>query len=430
MKSLIGVRIKSLRKSLNISQEDLSCSIMTRTILSKIENNKVIPSIYQLNYLSKALGVTMEYFIDEEPDILLNESNENTSLSIKYLYNQEKFYSIITYYEKSLIDVNKNINNLFYIGISYYKTEYYEEAKKFIFKFIKEFEKLHLTEKKYYVENYAFALNILSLISIKDNNFKKAITYTIKAKNILESYSLKHLRLYYVLMNNLSGLYNQTNNFKKSIKDLESFLDDLPEVVNLKMVASIHMNLNICYYNVNNYKKSLEHIKIAINLFNYSKNLTHAKGCYLNYINSLRYDKDYSKALDILEEFNNKYSKDLEENLKKEFSIQNIIIHFNMEDYDSVIKLMSNINYVKLEIYNRACFFFMKGHINFVKGNYCEAKDNLLSCFKFFSESTYIHDLKVIYDDLYKITGDEKYSSYSFVELYGKTVPRKNIVVI
>ena len=38
-------------------------------------------------------------------------------------------------------------------------------------------------------------------------------------------------------MNNLSGLYNQTNNFKKSIKDLESFLDDLPEVVNLKMVA-------------------------------------------------------------------------------------------------------------------------------------------------------------------------------------------------
>lgn len=430
MKSLIGIKIKSLRKSLNLSQEDVSSSIISRTILSKVENNKVIPSIYQLNYLAKILGVNMEYFIDEEPDILLDESDENLNLSVKYLYDHKKYYAIITYYEKSLIDLNRNINYLFYIGMSYYKTEFYEKSKKNLLKFIKEFEKLHIPEKKYYVENYASALNSLSFIFMRENNFKKAISYIIKAKTILETYSLKSLRLYYVLINNLSTIYNQTNNFKKSIQDLENFLSDLPELVNLKMVASIHLNLNICYYNVNSYEKSIYHIKSAINLFNYSNNIYQVKGCYLNYINALRYNKRYEDAVEILENFKEKYSENLEEQLKKEFSIQTIILYFNIGDYDKVTSLMSNVNHIKFDANTRHSFLLVKGHINFLKGNYEKAKINLLACLKFFSESTYIYDLKIIYEDLYKITSNENYSIAKFNELYGKVIPRKNIFVV
>lgn len=430
MRSLIGIKIKTLRKSLNLSQQELSSSIISRTIISKIENNKIVPSIYQLNYLAKILGVTMEYFIDEEPDIFLDESDDNLNLSINYLYNHEKYYAIISYYEKSLIHFNRNINYWFYIGMSYYKTEFYEESKKLLLKFIKEFEKLHIPEKKYYVENCASALNSLSFILMREDNKKKSISYIVKAKNLLEAYSLRSLRLYYVLINNLSTLYNQTNNFKKSIKDLEEFLKDLPELVNLKMIASIHLNLNICYYNLSLYDKSIFHIKSSINLFEYSNNLYQVKGCYLNYINALRYNQKYEEALEILEKFNEKYPNDLEDSLKKEFSIQVIILYFNMGNYDKVLSLMSKVNHITFDAATRHCFFLIKGHINFLNKDYEKSKSSLLACFKFFSESTYIYDLKVIYEDLYAITGEKNYSQDTFKKLYNKITPRKNIFVV
>lgn len=430
MKTLIGVKIKALRKSLNISQEELSCSILSRTVLSKIENNKILPSIYQLNYLSKVLGVTMEYFIDEEPDIFLDESDENINISIKYLYEKGKYYSIIDYHNKSLIAIKKNPVYLFYIGMSYYKTEFYDTSQKILLKFIKEFDKLHIPEKKSLAEYYAASLNSLSFISNKNNNQKKSISYLIKAKITLESYGLTSVRLYCGLINNLSALYSQTNNFKRSIRDLETFLNNMPELINFMMVAAVHLNLNICYYNLNNYEKSIYHIRSAINLFKYSNNLYKVKHCYLNYTNSLRFSKNYTGAMDVLNYFYKTYSENLEDDLKKSFAMQNIIIHFNNEDYEEVLSLMSNINYVQLEANLRYSFFLMKGHINFVKGEFESAKENLLKCFKFYSESTYLYDLKVIYNELYEITKDEIYSDDNFKVLYSKISPRKNIFVV
>ena len=62
----LGKKIKSLRKELGLKQEELTCDILSRTMLSKIENDKVTPSIYQLNHISKKLGYSVDYFLQTD----------------------------------------------------------------------------------------------------------------------------------------------------------------------------------------------------------------------------------------------------------------------------------------------------------------------------------------------------------------------------
>ena len=60
----IGVRISSRRKELNMTQGDLSKLIdMSVNQISNLENNHAVPTISTILKLSRALGVTPDYFL-------------------------------------------------------------------------------------------------------------------------------------------------------------------------------------------------------------------------------------------------------------------------------------------------------------------------------------------------------------------------------
>ena len=89
----LGKKIKSLRKELGLKQEELTCDILSRTMLSKIENDKVTPSIYQLNHISKKLGYSVDYFL--QTDSLSYSNNTQYEDSIYKLFKNENYLSII-----------------------------------------------------------------------------------------------------------------------------------------------------------------------------------------------------------------------------------------------------------------------------------------------------------------------------------------------
>lgn len=60
----IGHVIRGLRKSLNLSQQQLAEGICTQAQISKIENSNEIPSSLILYKLSRKLGVDMNYFFE------------------------------------------------------------------------------------------------------------------------------------------------------------------------------------------------------------------------------------------------------------------------------------------------------------------------------------------------------------------------------
>lgn len=72
----IGEKIKLARKKLGMTQEELASDVITRNMLSKIENNVAKPSLKTLEYLSSALNVPLAYLCSEDMDIDVFEKKD------------------------------------------------------------------------------------------------------------------------------------------------------------------------------------------------------------------------------------------------------------------------------------------------------------------------------------------------------------------
>lgn len=66
---MYGEKIKTKRRELNLSQEDLANKLfVTRQAISKWENDKATPTMTNLRELSEVFGVDMAYFIGQAND--------------------------------------------------------------------------------------------------------------------------------------------------------------------------------------------------------------------------------------------------------------------------------------------------------------------------------------------------------------------------
>ncbi|MCQ2385101.1 MAG: helix-turn-helix transcriptional regulator [Clostridia bacterium] len=61
----LGQKIKALRKEKGMTQQDLGGDIITRNMISQIENGEAVPSLSALNRLAEALEVPSGYFLDD-----------------------------------------------------------------------------------------------------------------------------------------------------------------------------------------------------------------------------------------------------------------------------------------------------------------------------------------------------------------------------
>ena len=62
----LGQKLKQARQELGLSQKQLCGDVITRNMLSLIENGSASPSMETLRYLAGRLGKTVGYFLDEE----------------------------------------------------------------------------------------------------------------------------------------------------------------------------------------------------------------------------------------------------------------------------------------------------------------------------------------------------------------------------
>lgn len=101
--SNLGKKIKSIRKELCLTQNQVAEGIVTRNMLSRIENGSVFPSLHTLIRLAERLEVSVSYLIDDSDDgtRLQNErlysmiktefERENYELCLQYLTSLEYF---------------------------------------------------------------------------------------------------------------------------------------------------------------------------------------------------------------------------------------------------------------------------------------------------------------------------------------------------
>lgn len=421
MNNIIGWKIKNLRTRLKIHQKNLCCDILNRSVLSKIENGKVTPSIYQLSYIAKELGVNINYFLENEvndrEDIKAIDNELNT------LYAENRYYEIIKNFESCKNNYNSEFYNYFYIGHAYYNMEFYNEALKVLRKYVSKCNKQPDELLKKHILDLAFALNTLCKLMLKNSNYKKAMTYLFLAKDYLEHYEKENSKIYFILLNNIGSVYGFMNDYSKIVCILQPFIDNIKDFGYLKIIPSIHLSLNIAYYNLGDYEKSIEHIKKAIFFYNYTERKEHAYGCYLNYINALRYCKLYDEAFNILEQYKLEYP----EKKEHDFLIQQMVLLFNKNKYIDFLELVPKLKLNQLSKLNKYGYYFMMGHISFLQKQYIQAEGFLLKCEKYFIIRNFNLDLALIYKDLYVITNNTEYKNK--LHYLKKIKGKKNIMV-
>lgn len=423
----IGSKIKALRLQKKISQSQLCDNFMSRVVLSRIENNKALPSLEQLIHISQKLEVPLSYFINDIKYDELIEYNDSSSSVISDLFNNQNYYEIVKLmeYNYNEFSATQDFNKYYYVGVSFFNIGLYNDALKYLKKYVNSFLKSNEDIQKQNIDNFCQALNILFKIMLKNHSYEKGICYLELAKKYLcELDSLNH-SICFIIHNNLAYLYLNTNQFQKVINLLESFINTHDNFIYVTAMPHIYLSLNIACYNMGDYEKSINYIKKAILLFKYFENEYDAGRCYINYINSLRYSGNFDKAFEIVDRCKHDYKR--YNKLYLSFFIQKMILYFNIGNYDKVMKISSNIEVHQLSEMSEHNYEFMMGHIKYMHNDFNSAYGLLKKCEKYFLTQCYYSDLLLLYDDLYCITNDISYKAKSN-QLINK-VGRKNIVM-
>lgn len=424
----IGSKIRALRLQKKISQSQLCDNFMNRVVLSRIENNKALPSLEQLIHISERLEVPLSYFVN---DITYDELIENDNISssiISDLFNNQNYYEIVKLIEYNHDEFLKiqDFNKYYYAGASFFNIGLYNDALKYLKRYVNLFLKSKEDIQKLNIDNFCQALNIQFKIMLKNHNYEKGIRYLELAKKYLcELDSLNH-SICFIIHNNLAYLYLNTNQFQKVINLLENFINTHDNFIYVRAMPHIYMSLNIACYNVGDYDKSIKYIEKAILLFKYFEDEYDAGRCHLNYINSLRYSGNFNKAFEVVNRCKNEYKK--YNKLYLSFFIQEMILYFNIGNYDKVMEISSNIEVHQLSEMSKHNYEFMIGHIKYIHKLFDDAYNLLEKCEKFFLAQYYYRDLLLLYDDLYNITKDISYKAKQN-EIMNKN-GRKNIVMV
>lgn len=430
MSTPIGSKIKALRLSKKITQEELSGSFMSRVVLSRIENNKTLPSISQIQYISQRLEVNI--------DCLLSSINYNSDISDTYapytdsvleeLYNKKMYYNIVKLQDNTSEETGNSDEKCkdYYTGMSYFNLDLPFQAIKPLRRYMNIYLRTEYTVQKENILKFLDTLNTLFKIMMKNKNYSKCEVYLSTAVKFINKYYVESPGISFKIHSNLASLYLKQCRYEDIINILVPFLDNHKEFQYIYIAANMYLTLSIACYNLDQCQKSIIYIKKAICLFSYLEKYQDTGECYFNYINALRHSENYIESDIILGRCLQDYRN--ESSLYDRYLVLKAVLLFNEGRFDDVFKIMKEVDTNNLSRNSRHNLYFILGHINYLNSNYSRALRFLTKCEKHFRNQNFIDDLSVLYNDLYTITGGKEYCTAA-QECLTAGIKRKNIIV-
>jgi len=408
MTIFLGEKIKNLRQKKSLSQLALSNRILSRSTLSKIETNKILPSLEQLIYLADELEVPISYFFDTKS---ISNHDCDTFKSIDELYQNKKYFDIINFYENG--QENEELIYFYFIGMSYFNIDIYDNASKFLKKFISQYKNQCEKIKSTYSEQVAIALNTLSKILLKNKNYRKALKYLFIADNYLKSYNRKDKKIYFIINNNISVIYGMLNEYLTSKQYLDSFLSNNLDLHYSSVMSSIYINLNICCFFLKEYDNAINYVKKAIFYYNLTDRNYDELESYFNYVNALRYLYKFENAISLIDMVTLKAESFPE--IIEMFKIQKFIIYYNSKNIKKLVEYYhcENLNLKLLRKKSLMDYYFICGCVEYYKSDYKKCHNYFLKCEQYLIKKDRFLDLSVIYDIFATILEAEEYTMKS-----------------
>ncbi|MFS8188820.1 helix-turn-helix domain-containing protein [Rossellomorea sp. H39__3] len=268
--SVVGQKIKELRKNVGLSQEELAEGICTQAQISKIERGDVFPYASTLFLISRKLGVDVNYFFDigmtPRLDYVL-EVGRQLQLARRNM-NYQEMEEIVRSEEENPLFFNNNRNLQI---LKWHKGIYQYELNKDI-KTAEEtlrnsIDLTHTTDK-IWTEREIEILLTLGVMYFEEGMLKKSLEVYEEVKSHVETipYLSDHTiktRLYYNIARALTrlGEIKQSNNYCKSAIEWCIYKD------NMYLLGELHYHIGYNYELEEEYSKAIKNMEKALIVF-------------------------------------------------------------------------------------------------------------------------------------------------------------------
>lgn len=228
MTSLLGAKIKEMRKRFYISQYDLSTGICTQAYISKIEKGDVYPSADTLMKIADKLGISISLLLD-----------------ISNIPRHEYIIDVITQIREAVYD--RNYDLVKEIITSEKNNKFVNDAK------FRQFLTWHEAICFFY----------------KDGNFNQAIKTLDNAIRLTSSKGKVYGEREVEILISKGNLYTDNNNYEMALKTYKSALSHLkniPRLENIYIPVRLYYNLSRCLRFSKDYSNSLINCDLALKI--------------------------------------------------------------------------------------------------------------------------------------------------------------------
>jgi transcriptional regulator with XRE-family HTH domain len=268
--SVIGKKIKELRKVVGLTQGELAEGICTQALVSRIEKGDIYPSATALYQISVKLGVDVNYFFEigttPRLDYLVEVEKQLKHLRINRKF--EEIEELVKTEEKSPLFYkdNENLQLLYWHkGIYAYEVEKDEEKS---FSLLDEAYYLTANQKKAMTEREMQILSSKGTILFSLNRQQEALHHynmveaALKAAEQLHDKSIK-TRLFY----NISRALTRLGKYEKSIDYCHQAINWCIEEELLWGLGELNYQIGYNYELLHDYDKALPYFNRALHMF-------------------------------------------------------------------------------------------------------------------------------------------------------------------
>ncbi|MBG9547970.1 helix-turn-helix domain-containing protein [Cytobacillus firmus] len=279
--SVIGNKIKELRRIQRITQKELAEDICTQAQISKLENGEVIPCASTLFLISQKLGIDVNYFFNIGLTPRLDYVEE-VARQLKIARRNFKYREM-----EEIVEMEER-NPLFYQNQKYLQLLIWHKGI-CLYHVHSDFERslqtldeaLELTNEKFRTEQELEILLSKGIVFFENNLLDEAIqvyesVYT-EMKNLpqLRDYILKTKLLY-----NMARAFTRKGLYEKSTETCIEGIDWGIEKDNLFLLGELHYHIGYNFELAEDYHSAQDYMKKALLIFDLQKD--HKYSDYIN----------------------------------------------------------------------------------------------------------------------------------------------------
>ncbi|OFI46379.1 hypothetical protein BG262_05015 [Floricoccus penangensis] len=245
----IGSVYKEIRKSKNLSQKDICGKTLSRTTISKFENNKLVPSYPTMEFLLRQISMTFEEF-----EFLCNKNGENKRMDILLKYKAvlssaetKRIVPLIEQcdeYLKNEDDIAIKESRQVLISLMEIAKGKFEVTDDFRDSISELWDKLKAMDTWYYTDLMFINILIFKLPIETLKEIDKPILESIKKYEKYNKGAIHFLKM--CIFINLSTIYMQNNFVEQAIHFAELAAEVAKQIKNYYFLSYAYIRLGIC----------------------------------------------------------------------------------------------------------------------------------------------------------------------------------------